>query len=145
MAVKIEVTSDGTTKGTVLKVDGVEITKDEEVVSIDFYASGSATWPDGYKSPGGVSLHYRTMEEDNGTKGVSYNYSGGNSKMVRTSIGEPKDSDGQYVGKESPKVTLIDTLLALAKEKKVDVVEPEKLMERTMDSLNDTIEDLKAI
>lgn len=144
MAISIEITSDGTIEGTRLKVDGKDITKTEKVANIDFYAHGKVVWPDGYTSVPGIHLNYRTIEEDDGLKGVSHSFSPENSEMKRTSIGPPKDSEGPMVGRTiDPRDAIADELIALAKDKTIAVPSREVLLQRTEASLRDKLQDLK--
>ena len=69
MADKIIITSDGTVKGTIVKIDGKDMTKDYKVTNIYFNAHGGYTYKsqysgDTYTNPPSVSYDISYLDGD---------------------------------------------------------------------------------
>jgi len=155
---KIILTSDGTIEGTVLKVDGVNVTQEDRITSIRSYISSTNEIynenTDSWIVQPEVNFSYRTLNKDEKGKieEKTINVFGGDSwekdyyenTLKLKAIGE-KDSvipsiflGGKEVDIKSNKEELADSILELS-----TLVSKEDLMKRTVDSLTDKLNDLK--
>ena len=142
---QVIIETDGTIAGTVLKVDGKDITKNNKVVSIGMYASapfkGSVT---GEIYRGNSSVSYETIDE----KGVIERKSIGsdNTEYVK-GIGQKikqNDQVTQFLGNsvESETSKLIDSIIKHCEDNKIVCPTREILETRTKESLKDKVLDL---
>jgi hypothetical protein len=142
---EVIVTTDGTIAGTILKVDGKDITKNNKVVSISMYASapfkGSVT---GEIYRGNASVSYEVIDE----KGVIERKSIGsdNTDYIK-GIGQKikqNDQVTQYLGNvvEAELAKIIDSIIKHCEDNKIACAPREVLEARTKVSLLDKVADL---
>ncbi len=142
---EVIITTDGSIAGTILKVDGKEITKNNKVVSISMYASAPyrvSMTGDVYK--GGSSVSYEIMG-DNGV--VERKSIGSDSTEYLKGIGQKikqADQVTQYLGDSADvEITkLADAIVKHCSDNKLPCPEKEVLVTRTKESLTDKINDL---
>ena len=137
--------TDGTIAGTVLKVDGKDVTKNNKVVSISMFASapykGSVT---GEVYRGNSSVSYETIDE----KGVVERKSiGSDATDYIKGIGQKikqTDQVTQYLGNavEAELSKIIDGIVKHCTDNKIACVAREVLETRTKESLMDKVTDL---
>lgn len=143
----IQIKTDGTIQGTVLVVDGKEVTKDQKVTSIYFNAQA------GFKSK-------YSGEEMKGYASAGYEVLGDNGKLERRSFGQTEtpysegigekveenddhvvqqDSVLRFVGSpvDEKIVKLVDSIVKHCEEKQLKCRPREVLLERKIESLKD--------
>ena len=89
---KFAIKSNGTIEGTSLVVDGVDVTKTQDIRRISFWAYND----------GMISLSWSTIEKDDKdlVRTVEYNYDVGSKEVVRTVPGIGKESKDK-IGSEA--------------------------------------------
>lgn len=142
---EVIITTDGSIAGTILKVDGKDITKNNKVVSISMYASapykGSMS---GEIYRGNSSVGYEVMDE----KGVVSRISLGsdNTDYIKGIGQKIKQSDQvtQYLGNavEAELTKIIDSIIKHCTDNKIDCPAREVLESRSKISLIDKATDL---
>ena len=142
---EVIITTDGTIAGTILKVDGKDITKNNKVVSINMYASapykGSLS---GEIYRGNSAVSYEVMDE----KGVvSRSSIGSDNTDYIKGIGQKikqNDQVTQYLGQaiEAEMSKVIDKIIDHCTTNKIACPEKEILATRTKQSLLDKLTDL---
>lgn len=142
---EVIITTDGTIAGTVLKVDGKDVTKNNKVVSISMFASapykGSVT---GEVYRGNSSVSYEVVDE----KGVIERKSiGSDSTDYIKGIGQKikqNDQVTQYLGNavEAELAKIIDSIVKHCEDNKLPCPARDILETRTKESLMDKVTDL---
>lgn len=140
------ITTDGTKENTTLKVDGKDITKNNKIVSINFYAQSS--WKgqvsgDVYK--GGVGASYEEAIDEKGT--LERKSIGTNDTNYIKGIGQKVKQTDQFldfIGIPTPVevITLVDKIIKHCEDNKLVCPTKEVLFTRTKESLMDKISDL---
>ncbi|MFW5928693.1 MAG: hypothetical protein ACOCSL_05750 [Thermoplasmatota archaeon] len=142
----ITITTDGTIENTKLMVDGKDLTKENKVVGIDFYAI--APWKSKYSDElykGVVRVSYSHKDEEDVVKTESYyqsnenNPSGIGQKMITN-----KDEVLSFVGKpiNDSISSIIDEIMDHCKSNQIPCPSRNVLITRTKESLLDKAEDL---
>lgn len=141
----ISITTNGTTPGTVLTIDGKDITKDEKVVNIylDVYSPYVSKYS-GETISGGSSVSYRVINSDGvaETRQVTTdntNYKTGIGQTIDT-----KDSVIRFLGQPTDdKISkIVDKIVSFCDDKKLTCPNKDILLGRTEISLMDKISDL---
>jgi isocitrate dehydrogenase kinase/phosphatase len=141
----ITINTDGTTQNTKLTVDGEEVTKNKKVVTI--YMSAHAPYKskyDGEVYGNYVSLEY-TIVDDNGvaeTKSYS-NPTTNYTKSIGIKDNKIEDSIVRFIGDEIDTniSTLVDSIIKHCEDNKIKCPSKNVLINRTEQSLKDTLED----
>ena len=163
--VKFSITSDGTSEGTKIVLNGENIVETKQIVSTSFYASAATAYPDCHcmgecccggsmkQYPESINFDYTALEKnDKGEKIYTrYNFTLSESKWepIITPLGKPvpaEASEEDYsdsinvLGKDSKLVT---DILDLSKKTKRYIPTRKELIGRSTDSLKDMLEDMK--
>ena len=142
---EITIKTNGTIEGTMLSVDGKEISKKEKIISIDFYASAPYKSQYSGETMGGhVAVSYDKTNED-GTIERKTLISG--KDRATAGIGQKVKSSDQiirYIDREADaRITeLVDKIISHAEENKIAVPDKQVLLNRTEASLIDKCTDL---
>lgn len=139
---KVNITSDGTVAGTVVKVNGEEVTKVKNVTNVNFYASGGVKWNDDDKMSPYISFGYDVLNknDDGSEAGESYNFRP-NGTVERGTIGKKPEKQSDLLVGRDPEV--VDAILSYAEKAKRYIPDRETLLGRSQDSLQDLLDDLK--
>ncbi len=141
----IQITTNGTVEGTVLIVDGKELSKKEKITSISLYANAPyVSQYSGEVRKGHISVSYDKANED-GTIETQSLFSGPNTSV--TGVGQKikaKDQVIRYINQEvDTEITdLVGRIVDHAKTKDIKIPTKEDLLTRTVTSLKDKCEDL---
>lgn len=151
--VKFSITSDGTSEGTKVILNGENIIESKKIVSCDFYANAATAYPsyDGEMKqyPENISFGYTAVDKnDKGEKTYTrYNFNLAESKWEPkiTPLGVKTPEEGisandNILGQETP---LIKNILDYVGKTKKYIPSRAELLIRTEDSLNDLLEDIK--
>lgn len=142
----ITITTDGSTSGTVLTVDGKEITKDEKVVGINLYASASyISKYSGDRVPGYTSVSYDVVKDGKietthiTESATNYDKGVGEASNKEKSSVTSEDSIIRHIGEQYDKdiVDLVDKIEVACKEKNIMCPPREVLLCRSFQSLKD--------
>lgn len=141
----INIKTDGTITGTVLMVDGKEVTKDENIVGI--YLSACAPYKSQYSDTpykGNVSVGYTAVDSDGKMSRHEY---GTCDTEYKGAVGpEMKEEDSviRYIGSPVDKALseLVDKITTHCSEKKIVCPAKETLYTRSLVSLTDKAIDL---
>jgi len=140
----ISITTNGTPQGTKLVVDGKDLTKNEKIVDISFYAS--APFKSKYSGdviPGYANVSYGMV--DNGQlKRVTLS---GDGTEYPTTIGKKvtsNDSVTRYIGTEIDAniVNLVDKIVKHCEDNKIPCIDKQILLSRSEISLKDKAADI---
>lgn len=141
---EILIKTNGTVEGTILTVDGKEVSKKEKIIGIDFMAMAPYTSQySGDSIAGYVSVNYDKANED-GTIERKALVSGKDNSS--TGIGQKIKSTDQvirYIDQEADaEITdLITRIIDHAKEANIKIPPKENLLNRSIQSLKDKCED----
>lgn len=152
--VKFSITSDGTSKGTKITLNGKNILETKCVAMCSFDAQAAAAYPswDGDMKQNPENIQFTYMSIDKNEKGekiytkYKFNLAEDKYEPVITPLGQASpESEGESVednliGRD---ITLIDQILSYKEKTKRHIPERNILILRTQDSLRDTLEDLK--
>jgi hypothetical protein len=152
--VKFSITSDGTSKGTKITLNGKNILEDKCVAMCSFDAQAAAAYPswdgDMRQNPENIQFSYMSIDKnDKGEKiytKYKFNLAEDKYEPVITPLGQAApEGDGGYVednliGKDS---AIITEILSYSGNSVRYVPSREILITRTQESLKDTLEDLK--
>lgn len=152
--VKFSITSDGTSKGTKISLNGKNILDDKCVAMCSFDAQAAAVYPswDGEMKQNPENIQFSYMSIDKNEKGekiytrYKFNLAEDKYEPVITPLGQAApEGDGGYVednllGKDSG---IIQNILDFEGKTKRYIPSRQILLSRTQDSLKDTLEDLK--
>tara|TARA_Y100000310_G_C20661046_1_gene804819 strand:+ start:1222 stop:1680 length:459 start_codon:yes stop_codon:yes gene_type:complete len=143
----INITSDLTTAGTKLTIDGEAVTTDQKVVHISFYASSPRKSDADEGSEGYINLRCTTVDDNGNVLEKDYGRSKWMSERIGMGIEDFEGSDNsalRYIGEQidQEKKSIADKIVDHCKEKKLICPEAEVLYGRTKTSLSDKAEDL---
>lgn len=141
----IVITTDGTITGTVLSVDGKDVTKDEKVVSLEFYSR--APYKSKYSGDtinGMAAVSFEVVSDDGKIERKMYGttdtaFSSGIGQTIKSS-----DSVIRYIGSavDNEISDLVDKIVNHCKDTNIKCPDKEILLSRSYESLKDKAEDL---
>jgi hypothetical protein len=143
---KFIIDTDLTTEGTLISIDGKNVSDERNVSSITFYADAPNKK---YEDDGYISLSISSFDKDGNIKNERY----GVDKAANENIKPIGISDNvayeatdviRYLGDkvESEKIKLVDEILKLSAEKKLACPDKNVLLNRSIDSLKYKATDL---
>ncbi len=144
-----EIQSDLTISNTKIILDGKEVSKKENVVGINFYASSPVK--DSEYDSGWIDLSLTVVDDNGNVETKSYRKSEYTAKKIP--MGKPIkdflqekgcDQVVQYIGNEvsKEKKELVDKMIDHCKEKDIPCPDNDTLYARTIESLQDKATDL---
>ena len=152
--VKFSITSDGTSEGTKIVLNGENIIDKKKIVSCDFSARAAASYPD-YdgnmkQNPESIAFSYLSIDKnDKGEKVYTkyeFNLARDKWEPIITPLGNPvPEGEGGYVednliGYDSK---LINEILSFVGKSKRYIPSRDELINRTPASLTDMLDDIK--
>ncbi|HLD91349.1 MAG TPA: hypothetical protein VI911_10090 [Patescibacteria group bacterium] len=152
--VKFSITSDGTSEGTKIVLNGENIVDSKKIVACQFSARAAAMYPDYdgrmQQNPEDISFSYMSIDKnDKGEKVyVRYEFNLAKDKWepTITPIGEPTpQGDGgvvedNLIGNDS---TVVKAIINMASKVKRYIPERKDLINRTYTSLSDMLKDIQ--
>lgn len=152
--VKFSITSDGTSKGTKITLNGKNILEDKCVAMCSFDAQAAAAYPswDGEMKQNPENIQFSYMSIDKNEKGekiytrYKFNLAEDKYEPVITPLGQAApESDGGYVednllGKDA---SIITEIMDMAGKTKRYIPSRADLLKRTQASLKDMLDDIK--
>lgn len=144
---KVTIETDGTITGTILTVDGTDVTSKENVVSISLWATAPyVSKYSGEQQPGMVGVSYESAVDGKIERHGITSSEVKNPIGIGAAIAEDKVNEAikHYLGKpaDTEILTLVDKILDFAGKNKINLPSKEVLIERSLESLKDKAIDI---